>query len=259
MSKIIFNEQKVLDDILINKQCYIEEYKAIQILIKYFYLQDRYDKLGIREKTIEALSDTSIDFLRANWIDYIDKSIEKLLKNVRVFGNLPKILDVKKVNIYKEELDYIDSFKYSQQRKILFTLLVYSKIYNKMLNSDEGWITENFSDILKEAKCKTGNNQYRLELLKELKDLDTINVFYKNGNCHIKVNYIKEEGDKLLEVSDFDNIIYYYLIHKGEKWKQCSECGKYFKSKSKKNNAKYCNKCSKVIHQKQKNISKNNL
>ena len=247
MSKIIFNEQQIVNKVLNGEKYDIDDYKVIQILIKYYYLKGSENKLDIREKTIEAMLKSNEDFNRANWTSYIDKSIEKMLKNIRVFGKTPKILNIEKVDIYKEELDYIDSFKYNYQRKSLFTLLVYAKMYNQMLDGNEGWISENFIDILKESKCQTKNNQYRLELLKELKDMGAINVFFKKGNCHTKVNYLKEDGEKVLEVDDFNGIIYFYLKYKGERWTKCEHCGKYFKITNKYISfQKYCSKCKKV-------------
>ena len=256
MSKIIFNEQQIVNKVLNGEKYDIDDYKVIQILIKYYYLKGSENKLDIREKTIEAMLKSNEDFNRANWTNYIDKSIEKILKNIRVFGKTPKILNIEKVDIYKEELDYIDSFKYVQQRKVLFVLLVYAKMYNQMLDSEEGWITENFSDILKESKSKLGNNQYRLELMKELKDIGAINVFFKKGSCHTKINYLKEDGEKALEVNDLNGIIYFYLKYKGERWTKCEHCGEKYIKQSSKKPKRYCPSCAKEIHQKQINDCK---
>lgn len=255
MSKIIFNEQKVIDD-LINLNTYnIEEYKVIQILIKYFYLKG-FDKLAIREKTLELLLSSNEQLNRSNWVDYIDKSIQKMYKNIRVFKKEPTILNIESVQIYDKELEFINSQKYIQDKKILFIMLVYSKIYNQALDSNEHWVSEEFSFLLKQAKCKLGNKKYRLDILKDFKDKGYINVFFKNSNCNIKVNYANEEGEVIINVTDFENSIYYYLIYIGQKWKRCEVCGEFFKQISNTKPKKYCNKCSKDIKQKQINECK---
>lgn len=255
MSKIIFNEKNVIED-LFNKNIYtIEEYSLIQILIKYYYLENVLDKLTIREKVIESISKANSEFNRANWSEYIDTSIEKMIKNIRLFKKVPKILDIDNIEIYEEEIKVIESCKYIQHRRILFVLLVLAKAYNKALDSNEGWINEEFSNILKQSKSKVGNNTYRLKILKLLKDEGYINVFFKNGKCNIKINYLKSEGNKALEVNDFENIIYSYLTYKGEKWVKCEVCNKYIKQNSKKPK-KYCEGC---IKEKQKEWQKESM
>ena len=47
-------------------------------------------------------------------------------------------------------------------------------------------------------------------------------------------------------ITDFDECIHYWLMYLGEKWKRCSECGKWIKQ-SNNNKNKYCKDCAKKI------------
>lgn len=239
---IITNEYKIIDDLYNNNTYNIEEYKLIQILIKYLYLNGVTDKLRIREKIIETITKADESFMRSNWQDYIDKQLDRFLKNVRCLKNIPQMIDIKTIPVYEEELDIIKESKY---KKFLFVLLIYSKVNNQLIKNKEWWTMQKVSGLLKESKTKVGNKKYRLDILKELKEQGFIDVFVKNAKVNIKVNFLKKEGDLAFEVTDFDNIIYSYLIYQGEKWKLCENCGKtYFKISSKYTSTQlYCKKC----------------
>ncbi|UZW14329.1 hypothetical protein OSC52_00200 [Clostridium pasteurianum] len=55
-----------------------------------------------------------------------------------------------------------------------------------------------------------------------------------------------------IEITDFEGVIYQYLIWKGERWKKCEECGKWIKIHKNSNKIKYCLKCAKEIQFNQK-------
>lgn len=252
---IITNEYKIIDDLYNNNTYNIEEYKLIQILIKYLYLNGVTDKLQIREKIIEVMTKADESFMRSNWQDYIDKQTEKFIINTRIYKNVPKMVDIKSVPIYKEEIDIVNSSSHKKFKKLLFILLVYAKVTNIILDKNDNWFIQNITSLLKEGKVDTGNKKYRLEMLKQLKDEGFIDVFVKDLKTNIRVNFLKNGGSLAFEVTDFDNIIYSYLIYQGEKWKLCENCGKtYFKISS--NRSKYCNKCAK---EKQKEWNRNNM
>ena len=95
-----------------------------------------------------------------------------------------------------------------------------------------------------------------MDLLGELRELGFIESNYIYDKCKIKINYLKEEGEVAFTVDDIENAIYYYLNWSGEKWTKCSECGKYFKSRSKTKNDKYCNYCKKEVIKKRDKLRK---
>ncbi|MGU9539168.1 hypothetical protein ACQX0N_09330 [Clostridium tepidum] len=83
-----------------------------------------------------------------------------------------------------------------------------------------------------------------------------MNKLYKKGyitisNINTKTNIKLKFGDKEniesendLIITDFDGVVYQYLIWRGEKWKRCEVCSKWIRIKSKKI-PMYCSKCKK--------------
>jgi hypothetical protein len=67
-------------------------------------------------------------------------------------------------------------------------------------------------------------------------------IEYKN-RAYYKVN-IPEEGEKVISINNFDNVIDYYLYTLyPEQYKKCEECKKLIRIKN--NRSKYCKECAK--------------
>ena len=266
--KIITNEKKIIDKLISNNTYNIEEYKLILILIKYNYIKlleksnKPYDKLIAREKIIEILSKVDNDFQRVKWEDYIDKSIKRFIKGIKLYNkdtkNNIKLIEINSIPIYQKELDIINKYEDKKDKQLLFVLLVYAKVNNIVLNREDGWINQDLSNLFKEAKIRVGNTKYRLDTIRKFMNDELIGVSCRAGKTSIKINYIDNSKDKDKEiafnVTDFDYIIYDYLIYLGEKYKKCEVCGGYFKVKA---NAQIrCNKCA---LEKQKELNRENM
>ena len=250
MLGVIVNEKSIVDDILNNKICEINIYNAILLLIKYYHLEGLDDKIEIKETIISDLSEcTNIEFKRVEWEDNISKSIDKFFKTIRIHKDLKvKLADINEISITVNEINKINELPNKKLRKLAFILLVYAKISNMSLDSEEGWINQSFKNIFTESKVSAKGNDKKL-LLHELYKLRYISQSFKGDNTSLKINYVDNDNDIdseiAFEITDFDFVIYSYLIYIGEHWKKCEECNKkYFLIKNIKNTSqKYCKEC----------------
>ena len=127
----------------------------------------------------------------------------------------------------------------------MFILLVYAKITNKLNNNESYWLNQSITNIMKEAKVSNG--QKKTDILYNLKQTSAITNTIKVNGKGIKVNYAYEDSEEGLVIEDFDGVIYQWLKYKGERWKRCSECGKWIKLPCPNSNIKYCKECAKSI------------
>lgn len=241
MMNLIYNEKSILNNFLENNKCEVRTDKLIPILVKYYYINGTKDKLLLREKILKDLITIDESNTRSAWSNKIDKNIKEFTKSLNRNSSNLEIVEVKSINIYKEELEIIETVKEVRLKKILFVLLVLGKIYEKF---NRIIIMENPRDILQLAKCQLKNKQYRDLIMHELKETNLVWCKKNNGTYNIKINYKKDEGEIAFVVNDFENSIYQYLNYLGGNWKRC-ECGKYFKPKSNKSRQKYCITCGK--------------
>lgn len=240
---LIYNEKSILNKFLENKECEIRTDKLIPILVKYYYINETKDKLLLREKILEDLITIDETNTRTVWSNKIDKTIKEFTKSLSKNSSNLEIIEVESINIYKEELEIIETIKEPRLKKILFVLLVWAKVYEKF---NRTIIMENPRDILQLAKCQLKNKQYRDLIMHELKETNLVWCKKNNGTYNIRINYKKDEGEIAFVVNDFENSIYQYLNYLGGNWKQC-ECGKYFKYLKSKPKQKYCTNCSKEM------------
>ena len=254
---LIYNEVEVLDKLLNEGKCDIKKDLLINILIKYYYANGIENKLNIREKILETLYKIDSTATRNIWTGCTQGKIERIVSAIKK-GDVPlELFEVSDVDIYEEELKIIESSGQVRYKKFLFILLVWAKVYKKCYRNV---IKEEPSFLLKKSKCKSGNDDYRMDLLGELRELGFIEANYINDKCNIKINYLKEEGQVAFTVDDIENAIYYYLNWSGEKWIKCQgeDCGKYFKSSKYASNIRFCKDCAKKNHREiNKNYMKN--
>ena len=254
---LIYNEVEVLNKLLNEGKCDIKKDLLIGILVKYYYINGIEDKLQIREKVLDTLYKIDNNATRNIWLGCTQNKIEGIVSAIKR-GDVPlELFEVSDVDIYEEELKIIESSGQVRYKKFLFMLLVYAKIYKKCYKIV---IKEEPSFLLKKSKCKSGNDDYRMDLLGELRELGFIEAKYINDKCNIKINYLKEEGEVAFTVDDIENAIYYYLNWSGEKWIKCQreDCGKYFKSSKYASNIRFCKDCAKKNHREiNKNYMKN--
>lgn len=257
MLGVIINEKSIIDDILHNKLCKINIYNAILLLIKHYHLEGLDNKIEIKETIINNLSDCiDIEFKRVEWEDNISKSIDKFLRTTRIHKDLKvKLVEINKISITINEINKTNELPNKKLKKLAFVLLVYGKISNISLESEEGWINQSFKNIFTESKVSAKGNDKKL-LLHELYKLNYISQSFKGDNTSLKINYIDNDIDSEIafEITDFDFVIYSYLNYVGEHWKKCERCGKYFIIRNIKNTSqKYCKECAKIIKQEQIN------
>lgn len=227
---IVFDELKYAEEILKNgykNKKYINFDNII--LVKYWKYK------GLNEKEIKnKLKDFMKDFQNLyndNIINYkIYRALEIGMKFDLEFNKI--------VQIYRSEIDTINSLTNIDMQKILFVLLVVWKFKDK----NKFRITN--SDILKLAEVKCNNNKF-WDYLHKLSSTGYVSLFEYKNKDYYKVD-ILEEGDIVFSINNFDNIINYYLSYLyPEEYKNCIQCNIPIKITT--GNKKYCKECAKRI------------
>ena len=238
--RLILNETQLVSDSLNNG--YVDKKKpsnTIRLLAKHYLSNDMN-----RPQTIN-----SIDiFLKKNLKGYNSVKwqniIEKIVNSVHKDKDY-EMFDIGDINITKNELTKISELKNLKYEKVMFILLVYAKIYNKLNNNDKCWVNEELKYIYSDTKMAL-KEEDQCKIIYEIAKLEYIEVS-RNVDCtNIHVSIVDENSDTEIAIGDFRNLIYYYLRWKGEKIINCEGCGILIKPTS--NKHKYCKECAKEIN-----------
>lgn len=244
MLNVILNESEIIKNALEGKYENDKLMITLNLLIKYYYINGMEDKLKLREQILNFLKNNYKQYKRAKWEDTITKSVDKFLTTVKKNKIEVKIFDINKVKITKGELEKIKELDDIKLEKIAFIMLIYAKISNIMMNSNDGWINKSCSIICKEAKVNLKGTE-KEKIFNELYVKGYIEQRKHNAKTNMRVCYIDDISEVELVINDFSNVVYSYILWKNEDMTRCDVCKKPIKVTN--NKIKYCKSCAKEI------------
>ena len=239
MLGLILNETEIVNKTIIGDlDLPSKPSKVIRMIIKNMIINNNSDN-DIKELVSKLLEKNyGKNYNKNYWSKYIDSTIKSLKKKEN------KMIDVDKVNIYKEELETIKTLGNIRLEKLAFILLVYCKI-NKQVNPlINNKINIPLTNIIKES-CLNKNNDSKL-LLNKLYKKEFIHQGNSCDGTAIQILYIRNEGEiefTIDDLRDYQPITWYLEYRQGIKYKKCEKCGKRFEVKS--NKKVKCNECQK--------------
>jgi len=250
MVNLIMNEKLFIEEILKNKKKprFVSNRYLIKLLYRYYYKEDMTEEeaiLNIFEKSKDIEIEGYIEYVFYNQIVFnVKEEIE--------YDNKIKLRELEYIPLYESELNIINTCKTDREKKFLFTCFILSRFYNNQ------WIGIKDNDLFKIANISMTERD-RQFFIHSMKEKKYITLPKNNTNTSIKLN--KEEilsGDKeVMKVIVLENLGNQFLSKYKEGYKQCSQCGKLIKIKSKfDGSSKYCEKCAYEIKLKQVNECK---
>lgn len=243
---IILNEKEYAEECLRNKTISGKPFYTLSILAKYYYYVYGYRKKKIITILTEFMSKYypmySADRLR--W----DDTIEKIASNAGKYV----LHEIDGVWITQSELDAIKGINNKVLERLAFTMLCLAKLNNARNPKNDGWVNQSAKEIFTLARisCSVIN---RYERLSQLYQMSLLELPKRNDNLNCRVTYINDDSDKVLFISDFRELGYEYLKHKGEKFIRCSECSILIRN-NKSGTKRYCKDCSGYTPQRFKTV-----
>ncbi len=193
------------------------------------------------------------DFKKENYYKSIKTALRAGLNKEQ------KLVTIPKIDIYRSELDYINSLEINQEyKKVMFTFLVQLKLNKTVFEYKRGKDYEMlyfYGGKIKYNAIKNMSNIPKTmslndEVINTLSGLGLVTILHRGK---ISLDYIKNcvsEGEVVIEVTDFENVGLYLDYYNGIKGViKCEGCKKIIKIKS--NNQKYYVNCWPEINKEQ--------
>lgn len=236
MRGVIIKESEILKNALMG-DVGKKPMETLRIMTKKYFSEGK-TKDEIFNEINEYMEENYIGYKASKW----QSLITQMIKSVSKYNNY-EIIDVNEVHISEGEWNKILELKNTQLEKLAFILLVYQKI-NIIKNPDsDGWINQNFSDILTESCIRRGVEQKAL--LHKLYSMGYISQKQSCDATSLKINYIDLNNEIKITINNFTNVIGYYDMFKNNiKYIECEVCNKMVAQKGNKPK-KYCSKCLK--------------
>lgn len=232
---IILNEKQYARRCLEENSLGENTYITLSIIAKYYYFDCGYKKKKIKEMLTEFLSNNLITYHKEEkvWIENIEKIVNKV--------NKQKLYEISGVKITKPEIEKIQILQNKLLEKLAFTMLCIAKFHNIKNENNNGWVTTSGKELLDFANINCPQSRLNIHINK-LYEAGLLDLPLRCDNTNCRINFIDNDGDEELFVSDFRNLGFEYLLYCGENYIRCAECGVLFYKKEK-GKRKYCNEC----------------
>jgi hypothetical protein len=182
--------------------------------------------------------DSSIVLVR--WNNAIQNAIKHAVKYPPV--------RIDSIKITRGEMTFIDSIESAQARRLAFALLCTAKYYDAVKETNNHWVSTRDSLVMAMANIKTSMKR-QCALFRQLNEIGFLEFAKRVDNISTRICFLDNESDDdevALEVTDFRNLGYQYLMYKGEPFYRCENCGLVTKIDVKKtsNRLKFCKECA---------------
>lgn len=255
----IINERKFIDDILATG--YLDQKNCTKILLR--LAKHYYWDLGYKERrTVKALEEYTIlyhpRYDKSKFIKY-----EKYFKRLYRMAQNSPICEADGIWITQKELDTIAELNNKVQERLAFVMLCYAKLLKLKNPNANGWVYQRKQrDAFVQARINC-NMIERESMIADLIELGYLypykmppaEIFEKmsmhkseqhiNRMNDVRVTYMDTDNSstKVIFISDWRELGYYYRRYKGENIIQCAKCGKLTRG-NKNGTKKYCRQCA---------------
>ena len=241
---IVLNEYKWAENAISEKELGKKPFETLTRIAKYYTYQGL-SKKDVRAKLDEFLLSTDPGVSLVTWSDTLD--------NAAKYATKYKLIMIDSITITRPEMERIDAIDGKQLRRLAFTLLCLAKFSYTVSPKTDYWVSTPDNEIMNMANINTSIKR-QSAMFNQLRELGMIRFSKKIDNLSVQILFVKG-GDAVLEINDFRNLGYQYLMYHGEAYYKCQCCGLACKvhqtNQGRGPKQKYCPECAVKIRMKQ--------
>lgn len=245
------NEVKLVEEMISDMGVLSDTpYKEIDLLAKY-YREKGYSKKEVENLIFDVLEKKINNFLKPKWEEIVEKKVKKVFKEEK------ELIRIDSVYITEAEIELLHKLEDRKERKLLFTLMCLARFNNLCYKNTYNKIYNKSSDVIKLSNIRGVAKSDLHKTYHSLRVKGLIDFFGKGEESNkIVVKCLYENSEKILDIvklEDLGNLIEDELkiMFDGYKRCECEDCGKAYKPKEKDYSSKYCEKCKKIVKNKQ--------
>lgn len=209
-----------------------------------YYIDRGGKKRETRRRVTEFLQKCDPEVSTVKWSKMVDYAIGMAQKY--------EAINIESIPVTKPEMDTIQSIDGKQTQRLAFTLLCLSKYWKIVTGNADYWVNSKESEIMDMANINTSKKR-RGMLFRTMAELGLIMLSKRVDNTNVKVNFV-EDGEVIMNITDFRNLGWQYLRYCGEPYFVCQNCGltvKYSDPK-KGRKQKFCTVCAAQVAMQQR-------
>ena len=229
---LIMNERIEAEKIIESGDINFDTGSKLSLLARY------YAYIGKKPKEIKSLLNEIMTNHYHNYhADDWEMSLQKYVNKSKKYS----IVEIDSIPVTKNELQTITQINNKKLEKLAFVLLVLAKFCNMRNENNNNWVMVEEYNVFPRARI-TGTITAQYSCFYKLAKMDLITYSRKVDNINVRVGFIDDDSDVVLNVTDLRELGYQYLMYRGEKFIKCAECGVITRATI--HNKKYCKDCA---------------
>lgn len=235
---IVLNENEWAEEMIKSRDLGKKPSETLRRVAR-FYLDKGFPPANVRKKMELFLIQCDPVASLPKWSDIIDYALKKAKEY--------EAIDIKHLYITDKEMKTIDNLDGKQLRRLAFTLLCLAKYWHEVQPNSDYWVNNKDTEIMSMANVNTSLKRQGT-MYWTLNNLGLVQFSKKVDNTNIRVCYV-QDGEPVMDIHDFRNLGYQYLMYHGEPYFTCQHCGIVTKLNNPKIGRKqvYCKKCAAEI------------
>lgn len=232
---IVLNEHEWAKEMILARSLGKKPFETISRVARY-YLDKQYSKREVRKLLDTFLLQCDPSASLPKWSDLVDYALERAMKYTAI--------QIDYIDVTAPELDRIDALSGKQAKRLAFTLLCLAKYWDLVNPNGDHWVNSKDAEIMRMANINTSIRRQSI-LYHQLHEAGLIQFSKKVDNTNVRVCFI-QPGESAIHISDFRNLGYQYLRHRGEAFFECQNCGITAKLEHPQKGMKqrYCKECA---------------
>lgn len=212
---IILNEHEWAEEALLSHSLGKKPYETLNSIARYYFDTGATKpevKSSLEAFIIQCDPGASIP----KWSKTIDYAITAASKR--------DTIRIDAIHITKAEIERIDAIDSKPLKRVAFALLCLSKYWDIVNKSKEHWVNNKDGEVMKLANVGASVRR-QSQMYKELRDMGLIQFSKRIDNTNVKVCFSDDNDDIAIDVTDFRNLGYQYLMYHGGPFVVCQNCG----------------------------------
>ena len=211
---------------------------AMTIMARYYY-SEGYKKREVRKRLESALLICDPYAQLQQWQDTLDGIVRQCDKRAAV--------EIDYIPITVNEMKIVRGMDGKQAQRLAFTLLGIAKFWDAALAYNDHWVRTPDREIFSLANINTSIKR-QCAMMHDMRECGMLTFRKRVDDLRVRVNYIQNDEPEIL-LTDYRNLGNQYMMHIGDGFFQCEQCGITLRKKS--NSHKYCPACANEIKMKQ--------
>lgn len=248
---IVLNEKKLAEYIIENGFIDNKPSRTLRLLAKYYH--------HVKKLKLKLIEEELHGFMKLYYPNYNSAVWENNIERYSRQAKKSNLREIEKIQITQSELKFINNIDDDKYQRLVFVMLCYCKFYNILSETNSNWVNISVAQIFKSARV---NVRYSIDKWKMMYDLreylngefithtdkkrthtpKQVMKFTKKCDSHnIQLNAVYDDSEPVLDIADFRELGYEYLLYKGGDFTRCEECNILFRQ-NKNKTFKYCHK-----------------